>query len=86
MGGPGTILEFIGAMLGGVMADRFGRRKVFFIGWGSFSILSGIFGFMVLTMQELPAWFQSFYLVTYPFCVAVGTRWDVCSCYGSIVV
>ena len=73
VGGPGTILEFIGAMLGGVMADRFGRRKVFFIGWGSFSILSGIFGFMVLTMQELPAWFQSFYLVTYPFCVAVGT-------------
>ena len=73
VGGPGTILEFIGAMLGGVMADRFGRRKVFFIGWGSFSILSGIFGFMVLTMQELPVWFQSFYLVTYPFFVAVGT-------------
>ena len=73
VGGPGTILEFIGAMLGGVMADRFGRRKVFFIGWGSFSILSGIFGLMVLTMQELPVWFQSFYLVIYPFFIAVGT-------------
>ena len=73
VGGPGTILEFFGAILGGVMADRFGRRKVFFIGWGSFSVLSGIFGFMILSMPELPVWFQGFYLITYPFCVAVGT-------------
>jgi len=73
VGGPGTILEFFGAILGGVMADRFGRRKVFFIGWGSFSVLSGIFGFMILTMPELPFWFQGFYLIVYPFCVAVGT-------------
>jgi len=73
VGGPGTILEFFGAILGGVMADRFGRRKVFFIGWGSFSVLSGIFGFMILSMQELPLWFQGFYLISYPFCVAVGT-------------
>jgi len=73
VGGPGTILEFFGAILGGVMADRFGRRKVFFIGWGSFSVLSGIFGFMILTMPELPIWFQGFYLIVYPFCIAVGT-------------
>ena len=73
VGGPGTILEFFGAILGGVMADRFGRRKVFFIGWGSFSVLSGIFGFMILSMPELPVWFQGFYLIAYPFCVAVGT-------------
>ena len=31
VGGPGTILEFFGAILGGVMADRFGRRKVFLL-------------------------------------------------------
>ena len=73
VGGPGTILEFLGAILGGVMADRFGRRKVFFVGWGSFSVLSGIFGLMILSMQELPLWFQGFYLIAYPFCVAVGT-------------
>jgi len=73
VGGPGTILEFLGAILGGVMADRFGRRKVFFIGWGSFSVLSGTFGFMILSMPELPVWFQGFYLIAYPFCVAVGT-------------
>ena len=73
VGGPGTILEFFGAILGGVMADRFGRRKVFFIGWGSFSVLSGIFGFMIIIMPELPLWFQGFYLIAHPFCVAVGT-------------
>jgi PAT family beta-lactamase induction signal transducer AmpG len=73
VGGPSTVLEFIGAILGGVLADRFGRRKVFFIGWGSFSLLSGAFGLMVITMPELPSWFQSFYLAVYPFCIAIGT-------------
>ena len=73
VGGPSTALEFIGAILGGVLADRFGRRKVFFIGWGSFSLLSGAFGLMVITMPELPSWFQSFYLAVYPFCIAIGT-------------
>ena len=67
------MLEFIGAILGGVLADRFGRRRVFFLGWGSFSILSGVFGLLVLTMHELPNWFQIFYLAAYPFFIAIGT-------------
>ena len=73
VGGPSTALEFIGAILGGVLADRFGRRRVFFMGWGSFSLLSGVFGLMVLSMPELPNWFQSLYLALYPFCIAMGT-------------
>ena len=73
VGGPSTALEFVGAILGGVLADRFGRRRVFFMGWGSFSLLSGVFGLMVLSMPELPNWFQSFYLAVYPFCIAMGT-------------
>ena len=85
VGGPGTILEFFGAILGGVMADRFGRRKVFF-GWGSFSVLSGIFGFMILSMPELPVWFQGFYLIAYPLLHSCWYRWNVCSCYGTIMV
>ena len=72
-GGPGAILEFFGAILGGVLADRFGKRKVFFLGWGSFSVLSGIFGLMVLTTNQLPYWFQVFYLVVYPSLIAIGT-------------
>ena len=72
-GGPGAILEFFGAILGGILADRFGRRKVFFLGWGSFSVLSGIFGLMVLTNDQLPYWFQVFYLVVYPSLIAIGT-------------
>ena len=72
-GGPGAILEFFGAILGGVLADRLGRRKVFFLGWGSFSVLSGIFGLLVLITDQLPYWFQVFYLVVYPALVAVGT-------------
>ena len=73
IGVPGTILEFIGAILGGVLADRFGRRKFFFLGWGSFSVLSGVFGFMILSPQEIPYWFQVFYLIVSPFFVAIGT-------------
>ena len=72
-GGPGAILEFFGAIIGGVLADRFGRRKVFFLGWGSFSVLSGVFGLMVLTTHQLPYWFQVFYLIVYPFFIAIGT-------------
>ncbi len=73
VGGPGTMLEFIGALLGGVLADRFGRRKVFFLGWGSFSVLSGVFGLLILNTQELPGWFQIFYLAAHPFFIAIGT-------------
>jgi MFS family permease len=72
-GGPGAILEFFGAILGGILADRFGRRKVFFLGWGSFSMISGVFGLMVLTTHQLPYWFQVFYLIVYPFFIAIGT-------------
>ena len=28
---------------------------------------------MIIIMPELPVWFQGFYLIVHPFCVAVGT-------------
>ena len=55
------------------MADRFGRRRVFFLGWGSFSVLSGIFGVLILNNNLPPYWFQVFYLVFYPLLIAIGT-------------
>ena len=72
-GGPGAVLEFFGAILGGILADRFGRRRVFFLGWGSFSVLSGIFGVLILNNNLPPYWFQVFYLVFYPLLIAIGT-------------
>ena len=72
-GGPGAVLEFFGAILGGILADRFGRRRVFFLGWGSFSVLSGIFGILILNNNLPPYWFQVFYLVFYPSLIAIGT-------------
>ncbi|MBI86708.1 MAG: hypothetical protein CMG63_01375, partial [Candidatus Marinimicrobia bacterium] len=72
-GGPGAILEFFGAILGGILADRFGRRRIFFLGWGSFSVLSGIFGTLILDNNLPPYWFQVFYLVFYPSLIAIGT-------------
>jgi len=72
-GGAGALLEFIGAILGGVLADKFGRRKIFFLGWGSFSILSGLFGYSILLYSKIPYWIQLSYLIVYPSLIAIGT-------------
>ncbi|MDB9853761.1 MFS transporter [Candidatus Marinimicrobia bacterium] len=72
-GGPGAVLEFFGAILGGLLADKYGRRKIFFIGWGSFSLLSGLFGISILMYEQIPYWIQIFYLVVYPAFIALGT-------------
>ena len=72
-GGPGAVLEFLGAILGGVLADRYGRRRIFFTGWGSFSILSGLFGVSILCFEQIPYWIQLSYLIIYPAFIAIGT-------------
>lgn len=72
-GGPGAIIEFIGALLGGLLADRFGRRKIFFIGWGGFSIWCGIFGFVIIGFESIPNWIQFTHLFIAPFFIAMGT-------------
>ena len=73
MGGPAMVLEFLAALLGGFLADKFGRRRIFYFGWGSFSILSGMLGVMIILYQDVPYWFQMGYLVLYPSLVAIGT-------------
>ena len=67
------ILEFLGALLGGFLADKFGRRKIFFLGWGGFSFLSGLLGFMIIANENVPYWFQMAFLIIYPSLIAMGT-------------
>jgi len=73
VGGPAMILEFLAALLGGFLADKYGRRKIFFLGWGGFSVLSGILGIMIITHENVPYWFQMGYLIISPSLIAVGT-------------
>ena len=73
VGGPAMILEFLGALLGGFLADKFGRRKIFFLGWGGFSFLSGLLGFMIIANENVPYWFQMAFLIIYPSLIAMGT-------------
>lgn len=72
-GGIGAFVEFFGAILGGVLADKFGRRKIFFLGWGGFSIISGLFGYSILAYEQIPYWIQLSYLIIYPSLIAMGT-------------
>ena len=73
IGGPGAILEFIGALLGGYLADRFGKRKIFFIGWGGFSIWCGMYGAILMNYQVIPSWIQVGWLIVGPALIAMGT-------------
>ena len=59
--------------MGGVLADRFGRRKIFFIGWGGFSIWCGVFGLAIIGFESIPNWIQITHLLIAPFFIAMGT-------------
>ncbi len=71
VGGIGTVLEFIGAILGGYLADRVGRKKIIVIGYGGFGVVALIFGFFAVHWNS--DLFASGYLVLYPFFRALGS-------------
>jgi len=73
VGGPAMMLEFLAALLGGFLADKYGRRRIFFLGWGGFSIAAGVLGFMISTYENVPYWFQMGFLVISPSLIAIGT-------------
>ena len=73
VGGPAMMLEFLAALLGGFLADKYGRRKIFFLGWGGFSIFAGLLGFMIIAYENVPYWFQMGFLVISPSLIAIGT-------------
>jgi len=70
VGGLGTILEVCGALLGGFLADRMGRRKIITAGYGGFAIVAIIFGVFSIHWENTT--FASAYLVTSPFFRALG--------------
>ena len=70
VGGLGTMLEFIGALLGGFLADRVGRRKIIAIGYGGFAITAILFG--IFSDYWEFNYFASTYLIISPFFRALG--------------
>ena len=70
VGGLGTVLEVCGALLGGFLADRMGRRKIITAGYGGFAIVAIIFGVFSIHWENTT--FASAYLVTSPFFRALG--------------
>ena len=70
-GGIGTIFEFFGAILGGFLADRIGRKKTIMMGFGGFGIIAIIFGFFLPDYSSSDN-FLSAYLFLPPFFRALG--------------
>ena len=69
-GGLGVISELFGALVGGLLADRFGRRVVMTIGFASYGLLAILFGaFPDLWDQR---WFAASYLILNPAVHAMG--------------
>ena len=71
IGVPGTIIEFFCALLGGVIADRIGKRKVIAIGYTTYAIITIIFGLLYNYWQYNII--SITYLIIYPGCIAFGT-------------
>ena len=70
-GGIGTIFEFFGAILGGFLANRIGRKETIIIGFGGFGIIAIIFGFFLPEYSNSEN-FLSAYLILPPFFRALG--------------
>ena len=70
VGGLGTVLEFIGALLGGYLADKVGRRKIIAVGYGGFAVVAILFG--VFSAYWEFTYFASAYLIISPFFRALG--------------
>ena len=70
-GGLGPIFEFFGAILGGFLADKLGRKKTIMMGYGGFGLIAVIFGTFPLYWYS--EWFSSVYLIIPSFFRALGT-------------
>ena len=71
IGVPGTILEFFGAIAGGYIADKIGKRKIIAVGYAAYGILTIVFG--LLSDYWTNSLISTIYLVIYPGCISFGT-------------
>ena len=68
--GWAAMAEMAGALGGGYLADRFGRRKVMVVGFGSYGLLALLFGCCPQLWHE--RWFAAGYLFLNPGLLAMG--------------
>lgn len=73
--GAAVFPELLGAVLGGLLADRFGRRMVISMGFGAYGLLAILYGALPeMWMPETggAAWFSTAFLCLNPGCIAMG--------------
>ena len=71
LSGLGTIPEFCGALLGGYIADRIGKRKIIVLGYAAYALLTICFG--LLSDYWTNSVVSTFYLILHPGCISFGT-------------
>ncbi|MGD9857766.1 MAG: MFS transporter, partial [Planctomycetaceae bacterium] len=69
--GAAVLTELAGALAGGYAADRWGRRKVMLIGFGSYGALHMLFGSLPALWDQ--SWFTAGYLILNPGALATGS-------------
>jgi PAT family beta-lactamase induction signal transducer AmpG len=69
--GFAVITELLGALAGGYVADRLGRRKVMLLGFGAYGLLHLIFAGCPGLWSE--TWFAAGYLILNPGALAIGS-------------
>ena len=69
--GAAVLGEIAGALIGGFLADRFGRRRVMVMGLGGYGLLAIVFGSCPGLWSE--SWFTGGYLFLNPGVLAIGS-------------
>jgi len=67
----GMLVQFLAAILGGYLGDRFGQRTFMVIGYTAFAAMAATFG--ICESYWTTTWFATAYLVAAPAALAMGT-------------
>ena len=72
IGGPGTVIQLLAALLGGYLVDKIGRRKIMILGYGGFSLCCSVFGVIILNLNSIPQVVQIGWLLIGPALISMG--------------